>query len=150
MNQLHLHVYPLSSGFPSRVGHCRALTRVPCAAQQVLISYLFYTRCCCCAVLSRVQLFVTPRAVAYQAPLSMGLSRQEQEWVEQEPRSGLPFPTPGDLPTQGSNPGLLHQQGDSSPPSHLGIHFIHSSAFLLSESLRSSLHSRAEELSSTY
>ena len=37
--------------------------------------------------LSRVQLFVTPRTVAYQAPLSMGFSRQEY-W------SGLPFSSP--------------------------------------------------------
>ena len=39
----------------------------------------------------RVRLFVTPWTVANQAPLSMGFSRQEY-W------SGLPFPTPGDLP----------------------------------------------------
>ena len=45
--------------------------------------------------LSRVQLFATPWTVAYQAPLSMGFSRQEC-W------SGLPFPSPGDL----SNPGI--------------------------------------------
>ena len=32
-------------------------------------------------------------------PLSMGFLRQEY-W------RGLPFPSPGDLPTQGSNPGL--------------------------------------------
>ena len=37
--------------------------------------------------LSRVRLFVTPWSVAYQAPLSMGFSRQES-W------SGLPFPSP--------------------------------------------------------
>ena len=41
--------------------------------------------------LSRVRLFVTQRNVAYQAPLSMGFSRQEY-------LSGLPFPFPGDLP----------------------------------------------------
>ena len=39
--------------------------------------------------------------VACQAPLSMGFSRQGY-W------SGLPFPSPGDLPTQGLNLGLLH------------------------------------------
>ena len=39
--------------------------------------------------------------VACQAPLSMRLPRQEY-W------NGLPFSSPGDLPTQGSNPGLLH------------------------------------------
>ena len=38
--------------------------------------------------LSRVQLLATPRTAAYQAPPSMGFSRQEY-W------SGLPFPSPG-------------------------------------------------------
>ena len=42
-------------------------------------------------------LFATPWTAAYQAPLSMGFSRQEY-W------SGLPFPSPGDLP----HPGLSH------------------------------------------
>ena len=49
---------------------------------------------CLCRVLSRfslVGLFVTPRTVAHQAPLSMGFSRQEY-W------SGLSCPPPGDLP----------------------------------------------------
>ena len=41
--------------------------------------------------LSRVRLFVTLWTVAYQAPPSMGFSRQEY-W------SGLPFSPPGDLP----------------------------------------------------
>ena len=45
--------------------------------------------------LSSVQLFATPWTVAYQASPSMGFSRQEF-W------SGLPFPSPGDLP----NPGI--------------------------------------------
>ena len=44
--------------------------------------------------LSRVWLFATPWTVAYQAPPSMGFSRQEC-W------SGLPFPSPGDLPLHG-------------------------------------------------
>ena len=52
-------------------------------------------------LLSCVQLFATPWTVAYQAPPSMGFSRQEY-------RSGLPFPSPGDLPNQGLNLGLLH------------------------------------------
>ena len=39
----------------------------------------------------------TPWTVAHQAPLSMGVSRQEY-W------SGLPFPTPGDLPNPGMEP----------------------------------------------
>ena len=44
--------------------------------------------------LSHVRLFATPSTVAYQAPPSMGFSRQEY-W------SGLPFPSPGDLPKPG-------------------------------------------------
>ena len=43
-----------------------------------------------CAHASHVRLFVTPCAVAHQAPLAMGFPRQEY-W------SGLPFPPPGDL-----------------------------------------------------
>ena len=49
--------------------------------------------------LSRVWLFVTPWTVACQAPLSMVFARQEY-W------SGLPFPTPGDLPDPGIYPCL--------------------------------------------
>ena len=65
--------------------------------------------------LSRVQLFATLWTVAHQAPLSMGLSRQDRG-------SGLPFPSPGDL-TQESNPrflNLLHWQADSLPLYHMG------------------------------
>ena len=54
---------------------------------------------------------VTPWTVACQAPLFMGFSRQEY-W------SGLPFPSPEDLPTQGSNLCLLcllHWQAGSLP-----------------------------------
>ena len=47
--------------------------------------------------LSHVQLFATPWTVAYYAPLSMGFSRQEY-W------SGLPFPSPEDLPDPGIKP----------------------------------------------
>ena len=62
--------------------------------------------------LSRVQLFVTLWTVAYQAPLSMGFSRQEH-W------SGLPFPSPGDLHDPGIEPGSPALQADaltSEPP----------------------------------
>ena len=44
--------------------------------------------------LSHVRLFGTPWTVAYLAPPSMGLSRQEY-W------SGLPLPSPEDLPDPG-------------------------------------------------
>ena len=36
----HMHIYPLFFGFPFLLGHHRALSRVPCARQQVLVSYL--------------------------------------------------------------------------------------------------------------
>ena len=48
-------------------------------------------------LLSHVLLFATPWTVAYYAPLSMGFSRQEY-W------SGLPFPSPEDLPDPGIKP----------------------------------------------
>ena len=47
-----------------------------------------------------------PWTVAYQAPLSMGFSRQEY-W------SGLPFPSPGDLPDPGIKPGSPAFQADA-------------------------------------
>ena len=48
----------------------------------------------------------TPWTVARQAPPSMGFSRQEY-W------SGLPFPSPGDLPNPGIKPGCFALQADS-------------------------------------
>ena len=62
--------------------------------------------------LSHVRLFVTPWAVAHQASPSMGFSRQEY-W------SGLPFPSPGDLPDPGIEPRSPALQADaltSEPP----------------------------------
>ena len=62
--------------------------------------------------MNNVQLFATPWTVAYQAPPSMGFSRQVC-W------SGLPFPSPGDLPNPGIEPGSPALQADallSEPP----------------------------------
>ena len=53
--------------------------------------------CCVLSPFTRFQLCATPWTVASQAPLSMGLSRQEY-W------SGLPCPPPGDLPHLGIKP----------------------------------------------
>ena len=70
--------------------------------------------CMCCLVAeSCLTLFVTPWTVAHQAPLSMEFSRQEY-W------SGLPFPSPRILLTQGWSPCLLHWQVDALPLSHQG------------------------------
>ena len=57
---------------------------------------------------SRVQLFVTPWTVAYQASQSMGFSRQEY-------RSGLPFLSPEDLPNPGIEPGSPALEADALP-----------------------------------
>ena len=59
-------------------------------------------------LLSHVRLFATPWTVAYQVPTTMGFSRQEY-W------SGLPFPSPGDLPDPGIEPRSPTLQADSSP-----------------------------------
>ena len=78
----------------------------------------------CAQFLSPVRLFVNPWTLSHQAPwwrrrteapppLSMQFPGQEY-W------SGLPFPSPGDLPDPGIETRLLHWQGDSSPLSHLG------------------------------
>ena len=65
--------------------------------------YVFILRC-----FSPVQLFVTLWTVAHQAPLSMGIFRQES-W------SGLPFPTPGDLPYPGIESRFSALQADALP-----------------------------------
>ena len=57
-------------------------------------------------LLSRVRLFANPWTVAYQAPASMGFSRQKY-W------SGLPFPSPRDLPGPGIEPGSPAFQADT-------------------------------------
>ena len=63
-----------------------------------------------CVYLSHsvIHLFVTSWTVAHQAPLSMGFSRQEY-------CNELPFPSPGDLPDPGIEPGSPTLQADSLP-----------------------------------
>ena len=58
--------------------------------------------------LSRVQLFVTIWTEVNQAPPSMEFSRQEY-W------NGLPFPSPGDLPDPGIEPGSPTLRADALP-----------------------------------
>ena len=59
-------------------------------------------------LLSRVRLFATPWTVAYEAPPPIGFSRQEY-W------SGLPFPSPEDLPNSGIEPESPTLQADTLP-----------------------------------
>ena len=51
---------------------------------------------------------MTPWTIVHQAPLSVGFSKQEY-W------SGLPFPSPGDLPDPGIEPVSPALQADSLP-----------------------------------
>ena len=67
-------------------------------------------------LLSHVRLISTLQPVAYQAPLSIGFSRQKY-W------KGLPCPPPGDLPDPETKPvslSFLHWQASSLPLDHLG------------------------------
>ena len=70
----------------------------------------FLNMCVSCSVLSD---FASPWTVGLQAPLSLEFSRQEY-W------SGLPVPSPGDLPDPGIEPGSPALQADSSLSEPLG------------------------------
>ena len=63
----------------------------------------------CAQLLSRVRPLAAPWTVVYQASLSTGFSRQEH-W------SGLPFPSPRDLPHPGNKPALQVDSLLSEPP----------------------------------
>ena len=97
----------------------------------------------CCAVLSHVQLLVSPWTVAHQAPLSMGILRQEY-W------SGLPCPPPGALPNPGIeswSPALQMDSLLSEPPGKpsnpgVGSLFLLQGIFLTQESNQGLLHCR--------
>ena len=59
-------------------------------------------------LLSRIWLSATSWTIAYHTPPSMGCSRQEY-W------SGLPYPSPGDLPDPGIEPRSPALQADALP-----------------------------------
>ena len=67
--------------------------------------------------LSHIRLFVAPWTVAHQAPMSVEFSRQEYQ-------SGLPFPSPGDLPYPGLEPRSPVLQADSLPSEPPGKWFV--------------------------
>ena len=73
--------------------------------------------------LSRVWLFATPWTVAYQAPLSMGFSRQGY-W------NGLPFPSPEDLPNPGIEPRPPAFQADALTSETPGNHILNRCAVI--------------------
>ena len=91
--------------------------------------------------LSCVGLFASPWTVAYQTPPSMGFSRQEY-W------SGLPFPSPGDLPNPRIEPWSPALCTDSllfeppGKPKNTGVGSLTLRIFPTQESNRGLLHCR--------
>ena len=80
-------------------------------------------------LLSCVRFFATPWTVAYQAPLSMEFFRHEY-W------SGLPFPSPEDLPDPGIKPRFPKLQADALPSEPPGKpQFIHKLLYIAPDSL---------------
>ena len=77
---------------------------------------------------SCVRLFATPWTVAHQAPPSMEFSRREY-W------SGLPVPSPGDLPDSGIKPWPLLSQADALPSEPPGNNQV--TQLLLSDKINS-------------
>ena len=70
--------------------------------------------------LSHVRLFATPWTVAHQAPLSMGISRQDY-------CSGLPFPSSGTLPNpriEPASPALAGRLFTTEPPGGKSLYNI--------------------------
>jgi len=104
--------YPLQSPFTQVKPH--SIIPLPFFS---FIAYIWNLKiyclfCACAQLLSHIWLFVTPWTLAYQAPLSMGFSRQEY-W------SRLPFPPPGDLPNPGTErafPALAGGFFTTEPP----------------------------------
>ena len=106
--------------FSRRSSRPRVWTWVSCIGRQILyhsttMKYLKVKS------FSRVRLFATPWTVAYQAPQSVEFSRQEY-W------SGLPFPSPGDPPNPGIEPGSPTLQADALPSEPPGKHLSQGTA----------------------
>ena len=87
-------------------------TRLPCPwdspGKNTGVGCHFLLQCMKLKLFSRVRLFATPWTAAYQAPLSIGFSRQEYQ-------SGLPLPSPGDLPNPGIEPRSSVLQTEALP-----------------------------------
>ena len=91
------HVFFIHSSVSGHVSCFLLLAIVTSAAMNIVV-----------VSLGRVQLFSTPWTATCQAPLSMGFPRQEY-W------SGLPFPSPRDLPDPGIEPKSPAPRADSLP-----------------------------------
>ena len=120
LRRAHSHPRPVSSqdvSLPWVTGYQHVKTTRSISAHTVMLNAneLMAESEVKCQLLSHVWLFATPWTVACRGPLPMEL-RQEY-W------SGLPFPSPEDLPDQGSNPGLLHRRQILNYLSYQGSHW---------------------------
>ena len=105
----HTFMYLCFFRFFPHIGHCRVLSITAVLYSRSLLTCFHFERKKVKS-LSRVRPFATPWTVAYQG--YVGFSRQEY-W------SGLPFPSPGDLPDPGIEPGAPALKADaltSEPP----------------------------------
>ena len=112
---LDVPFHPASSCFSC----CIQIQRVQCRSKYTMnlcVCACVCARVCVCVwvcMLGRVWLFATPWTVAHQALLSM-------EFFKQDYRSGLPFPSPGQLPNPQTEPGSLTLKADSLPAEPTG------------------------------
>ena len=97
-NTLIVHLYVKSLKKKKKVNS--QIQRTACCKAKQMVSVKWS-----CSVVSDS---VTPWTVAHQAPPSVGFSRQEY-------LSGLPCPSPGDLPIPGNEPGSSMLQTDTLP-----------------------------------
>ena len=103
-----------------RDNQCKAL-RIASGTLENVSFYRYGLGVCVCVCAPAAQSCLTlcdPVDCSCQAPLSIGFSRQEH-W------SGVPFPSPGDLPNPGIEPRSPALQADSlpsEPPEMLWIH----------------------------
>ena len=88
-----------------------------CSSYIVFFNHYSFVNFVKVKLLNHVQLFATPWIVACQAPPSMEFSRQEY-W------SGLPFPSPGDLPNPGIKSRSPALQADSLPSEPTGMSLL--------------------------
>ena len=109
-----LIIYLRCSHLPSTIDHAPSCL-IP-GYYWVSCLLVFITGCVClCCHFSCIRLFVTPWTVAYQAPLSTGISRQGLEWVAMPYPRDLPDPEIESAPP--TSPAL---QACSLPLSHRG------------------------------
>ena len=92
----------------------------PIRALLKIIWLIFFYKSCGGLVAKSCPTLVTPWTIAQRSPLSMGFFRQEY-W------SGLPFPSPGDLPSPGIKPGSPALKADSLLTKYLSGNLVRDS-----------------------